>query len=56
MIYLETSAVTSGRPLISFEGRTLTAGLAGNRLWQQNLASLIRLSLFSRAAPGEANG
>ena len=34
----------------------MTARLAGNRLWQQNLASLIRSGLFSRAATGEANG
>jgi hypothetical protein len=34
----------------------MTANLAGNRLWQQNLASLIRSGLFSRAATGEANG
>ena len=34
----------------------MTARLAGNRLWQENLASLIRSGLFSRAATGEANG
>ena len=34
----------------------MTARLAGNRLWQQNLASLIRSGLFSRATTGEANG
>jgi hypothetical protein len=34
----------------------MNAWLAGNRLWQQNLASLIRSGLFSRAATGEANG
>jgi hypothetical protein len=34
----------------------MTARLAGNRLWQQNLASLIRSGLFSKAATGEANG
>lgn len=34
----------------------MTARSAGNRLWQQNLASLIRSGLFSRAATGEANG
>ena len=34
----------------------MTAKLAGNRLWQQNLASLIRSGLFSKAATGEANG
>jgi hypothetical protein len=38
------------------KGLTMTARLAGNRLWQQNLASLIRSGLFSRAATGEANG
>jgi hypothetical protein len=38
------------------KGQTMTASLAGNRLWQQNLASLIRSGLFSRAATGEANG
>jgi hypothetical protein len=34
----------------------MTTILAGNRLWQQNLASLIRSGLFSKAATGEANG
>ena len=34
----------------------MTSRLAGNRLWQQNLASLIRSGLFSKAATGEANG
>jgi hypothetical protein len=34
----------------------MTARLAGTQLWQENLASLIRSGLFSKAAPGEANG
>jgi hypothetical protein len=34
----------------------MTAEMAESRLWQQNLASLIRSGLFSRAATGEANG
>jgi uncharacterized membrane protein YcjF (UPF0283 family) len=34
----------------------MIARLAETRLWQQNLASLIRSSLFSRAATGVANG
>jgi hypothetical protein len=34
----------------------MTARLAGTQLWQQNLASLIRSGLFSKAATGEANG
>jgi hypothetical protein len=34
----------------------MTARLAGNRLWQQNLASLIRSGLFSKAATREMNG
>jgi hypothetical protein len=34
----------------------MTSRLAGNRLCQQNLASLIRSGLFSKAATGEANG
>ena len=34
----------------------MTARLAETQLWQENLASLIRSSLFSRAAMGEANG
>ena len=34
----------------------MTARLAGTHVWQQNLASLIRSGLFSRAATGEANG
>jgi hypothetical protein len=34
----------------------MTARLVGTQLWQQNLASLIRSGLFSRAVTGEANG
>jgi hypothetical protein len=34
----------------------MTAKSAGTQLWQQNLASLIRSGLFSRAATREANG
>jgi hypothetical protein len=34
----------------------MTATPAGNQLWQQNLASLIRSGLFSKAATGAANG
>ena len=34
----------------------MAAKLAGTQLWHQNLASLIRSGLFSRAATGEANG
>jgi hypothetical protein len=34
----------------------MSATSAGNRLWQQNLASLIRSGLFKKAATGEANG
>jgi hypothetical protein len=34
----------------------MTADLAVTRLWQQNLVSLIRSGLFSRAATGEAHG
>ena len=34
----------------------MTARLAEARLWQQNLASLIRSGLFSRAVTCEANG
>jgi hypothetical protein len=34
----------------------MTSRLAGVRLWQQSLASLIRSGLFSRAATREANG
>jgi hypothetical protein len=34
----------------------MTAKFAETQLWQQNLASLIRSGLFSKAATGEANG
>ena len=34
----------------------MTARLAETPLWQQNLASLIRSGLFSRAVTGEADG
>ena len=34
----------------------MTAKLAETQLWQQNLASLIRSGLFSKAATCEANG
>ena len=34
----------------------MTTRLAETRLWQQNLASLIRSGLFSRAATGEVSG
>ena len=34
----------------------MTAKVAETQLWQQNLASLIRSGLFSRAATGELNG
>ena len=34
----------------------MLAKLADTQLWQQNLASLIRLGLFSRAATGELKG
>jgi hypothetical protein len=34
----------------------MTAKLAETQLWQQNLASLIRSGLFSKAATGEAHG
>ena len=34
----------------------MTARLAETQLWQQNLASLIRSGLFSKATTGEANG
>ena len=38
------------------EGHTIIARLAETQLWQQNLASLIRSGLFSKAATCEANG
>jgi hypothetical protein len=34
----------------------MTARLAEAQLWQQNLSSLIRSGLFSKAATGKANG
>jgi hypothetical protein len=34
----------------------MTAKLAETQLWQQNMASLIRSGLFSKAATGEMNG
>ncbi len=34
----------------------MTARLAETQLWQQNLASLIRSGIFSKASTGEANG
>jgi len=34
----------------------MTAKVAETQLWQQNLASLIRSGLFSRASTGELNG
>jgi hypothetical protein len=34
----------------------MTAKLAETQLWQQNLASLIRSGLFSKAVTGEMNG
>jgi len=38
------------------KGHRMTAKLAETQLWQQNLASLIRSGLFSKAATGEVNG
>jgi hypothetical protein len=34
----------------------MTAKLAETQLWQQNMASLIRSGLFSKATTGEMNG
>jgi hypothetical protein len=34
----------------------MTTKLADTQLWQQNMASLIRSGLFSRAVTGELNG
>jgi len=34
----------------------MTTKLAETQLWQQNMASLIRSGLFSRAMTGECNG
>jgi len=41
---------------LNFKGLAMTAKLAETQLWQQNLASLIRSGLFSKAATGEMNG
>jgi hypothetical protein len=38
------------------KGLFMTARLAETQLWQQNLASLIRSGLFSKAMTGESNG
>jgi hypothetical protein len=38
------------------KGHTMTTKVAETQLWQQNLASLIRSGLFSRATTGELNG
>lgn len=38
------------------KGLAMTMKLADTQLWQQNLASLIRSGLFSRAETGESNG
>jgi hypothetical protein len=38
------------------KGHTMTARLAETQLWQQNLASLIRSGLFSKADTRVANG
>jgi hypothetical protein len=49
--------INQGRPLLSiFKGLAMTARLVETQLWQQNLASLIRSGLFSKAATGEMNG
>jgi hypothetical protein len=49
--------ITQGRPLFfNFKGLAMTAKLAETQLWQQNMASLIRSGLFSRATTGETNG
>ena len=42
--------------LLPLKGHAMTARLAETQLWQQNLASLIRSGLFSKAATGETNG
>ena len=39
-----------------FKGLAMTAKLAETQLWQQNMASLIRSGLFSRAITGEMHG
>src|ERR1700730_3340945 len=40
----------------NFKGLSMTAKLAATNLWTQNMASLIRSGLFSKAATGEMNG
>jgi hypothetical protein len=56
---IETRASNNQR-MASFsffvKGHTMTAKVAETQLWQQNLASLIRSGLFSKAATGELNG
>jgi hypothetical protein len=39
-----------------FKGLAMMTKLAETQLWQQNLASLIRSGLFSRAETGELHG
>ncbi|MCA1686200.1 MAG: hypothetical protein LC745_09525 [Planctomycetia bacterium] len=39
-----------------FKGLAMLTKLADTQLWQQNLASLIRSGLFSRAETGELHG
>jgi len=39
-----------------FKGLAMMTKLADTQLWQQNLASLIRSGLFSRAETGELHG
>jgi hypothetical protein len=49
--------ITQGRPrLFNLKGLAMTAKLAETQLWQQNMASLIRSGLFSKADTGEMNG
>jgi hypothetical protein len=38
------------------KGLAMTAKLADTQLWQQNMASLIRSGLFSKAITGELHG
>ena len=40
----------------NLKGLAMTAKLAETQLWQQNMASLIRSGLFSKAVTGEMNG
>jgi hypothetical protein len=42
--------------LFNLKGLAMTAKLAETQLWQQNMASLIRSGLFSKADTGEMNG